>query len=100
MQMMELATMIQHDIHVKMIVSEQPFGNGMQLQNNLYYGRRTAVHLDGSPDFVKLAAAYGIQGECVSDISKANDAIKRLLASDKPYLLQVEVDANEKTILE
>lgn len=101
MQMMELATMIQHDIHVKMIVfRNNRLGMVCELQNNLYCGRLTAVHLDGSPDFVKLAAAYGIQGECVSDISKANDAIKRLLASDKPYLLQVEVDANEKTILE
>ena len=70
-----------------------------ELQSNNYGGKLTAVFLDGSPDFIKLAAAYGIEGEYVNDISEAGGAIANLLNSDRPYILQVKIDENEKSVL-
>jgi len=100
MQMMELATAVQHNIGVKIIVmANNRLGMVRELQKNIYGGRITAVNLDGSPDFVKLAEAYGISADYVNDISAAQKALITLLASKKPYLLQVSVDKDERSVL-
>ncbi|MDR2532815.1 MAG: biosynthetic-type acetolactate synthase large subunit [Oscillospiraceae bacterium] len=100
MQSMELATMLQHGINVKVIImANNRLGMVREFQTNNYEDRQTAVFLDGSPDFVKLAAAYGIEGEYVNEISEAEKALKNLIKSDKPYILQVKVDENEKSVI-
>ena len=100
MQLMELATAVQHNINVKIIVMvNNRLGMVREVQTNKYDNHLIAVFLDGSPDFIKLAAAYGISGENVTDISQADGAVERMIKSDKPYMLQVFVDENEKTIL-
>jgi acetolactate synthase-1/2/3 large subunit len=100
MQSMELATMLQHGINVKIIIMvNNRLGMVRELQTNLYGDRQTAIYLDGSPDFVKLAAAYGITGEYVNSISEAGNAIENLISSDKPYILQVKVNESEKSII-
>jgi acetolactate synthase-1/2/3 large subunit len=100
MQMMELATMLQHGINVKIIImSNNRLGMVRELQTVLYNDRQVAINLDGSPDFIKLAAAYGIKGEYVNDISEAENALKNLIKSDKPYVLQVKVNENEKAVM-
>jgi len=99
MQMPELATAVQHGIGVKIIVmANNRLGMVRELQKNIYGGRITAVSLDGSPDFVKIAEAYGIGGDYVTDIKGAQKALIALLASKKPYLLQVSVDKDERSL--
>ena len=100
MQFMELATMIQHDIAVKVIVmTNNRLGMVRELQTNGYDNRLTAVFLDGSPDFIKLADSYGIPAQRVTDIADADKAIDEMLSSNGCYLLEVRVAENEKTIL-
>jgi len=100
MQMMELATMVQHRINVKIIImTNNRLGMVREVQTNNYNNRLVAIFLDGSPDFVKLAAAYGIHGEYVNNNSEAEKALENLIKSDKPYILQVKVDENEKSLL-
>lgn len=100
MQFMELATMVQHGIDVKVIVmTNNRLGMVREVQTNVYGNRLTAVYLDGSPDFIKLAGAYGIPSSRVTDINQAESAIDNLLSHDGCYLLEVRVDENEKTIL-
>ncbi|MCL2018348.1 MAG: biosynthetic-type acetolactate synthase large subunit [Oscillospiraceae bacterium] len=100
MQSMELATMVQHDINVKIIImTNNRLGMVREVQTNNYENRLTAVFLDGSPDFIKLAEAYGIKGGYVNDEAEADTALENMLKSDKPYILQVKVDENERSIL-
>jgi acetolactate synthase-1/2/3 large subunit len=99
MQFMELATAIQHGIAVKLIVFvNNSLGMVRELQDRLY-DREIAVDLDGSPRFDVIAEAYGIKAENVTDISQAEQAIRNMLGSDGPYLLQVFVDKEERTII-
>ena len=70
-----------------------------EVQEKSYGNRLIAVDLSGSPDFGKIAEAYGIEAENVTDISEAPSAIENMLKSDKPYLLQVFVGGTEKTII-
>jgi acetolactate synthase-1/2/3 large subunit len=100
MQMMELATAVQHGISVKIIImANKHLGMVRELQGVKYNANYTAVDLSGSPDFVKIAEAYGINGDYLTDIKDADQALITLLASKKPYLLQVSVDENVGAIL-
>lgn len=99
MQMMELATAVQHGINVKVIVMVNNYLGMVRELQDIHYGNRLiGVDITGSPSFDKIAGAYGITAENVTDIEDADKAIDNMLASDKPYLLQVFVKDTEKTI--
>lgn len=99
MQMMELATAVQHGINVKVIVMVNNYLGMVRELQEIHYGNRLiGVDITGSPSFDKIAEAYGITAENVTDIEDAGKAIDNMLASDKPYLLQVFVKDTEKTI--
>jgi acetolactate synthase-1/2/3 large subunit len=100
MQLMELATAVQHDINIKIIImANNRLGMVREVQKLRYDNNLTAVFLDGSPDFIKLADAYGIAGERISSVKDADKALTALLASKKPYVLVVDVDAEERSLL-
>ncbi|MCL2087580.1 MAG: biosynthetic-type acetolactate synthase large subunit [Oscillospiraceae bacterium] len=100
MQFMELATAIQHKINIKIIIMEnRRLGMVRELQTNRYSDRQIAVSLEPTPDFIKIAQAYGINGEVVDDIENANAAIERMFKSTQPYILRVLVDEGERTII-
>ena len=100
MQFMELATAVQHNIPVKVVVMRNNYlGMVRELQERAYDNRTCAVSLDGSPCFTKLAEAYGIESVLVDSPETAEDAVRRMIASDKPFLLEVAVEEYEKSIL-
>jgi acetolactate synthase-1/2/3 large subunit len=102
MQFMELATAVQHGINIKVIIMVNGrLGMVREVQKLRYDNNLTAVFLDGSPDFIKLAESYGISGERLSltGAENADKALIALLASKKPYVLVVDVDADERSLL-
>ena len=100
MQMMELATAVQHGINIKVIVMvNNCLGMVREVQENHYENRLIAVDLSGSPRYDIIAQAYGIESLTVTDEKSAHTAIKLLLESEKPYLIQVMVNNTEKTII-
>lgn len=100
MQMMELATIVQEQLPVKIIIMRNNrLGMVRELQTKNYADNQIAVHLtEGNPDFVALAKAYGIEAERVSTMAEAEAAIAHLCASDKAYLLECNVFKNESTL--
>ncbi len=100
MSFMELATAVQHGINVKIVVFvNNKLGMVREYQTNNYAGRHTMVDLSGSPDFLKLAEAYGIKGETVSKNEQIVSAVENMVNANEPYLLQVIVDKNEKSLI-
>ena len=107
MSMMELATAVQHDVPVKVVVmTNTRLGMVRELQTNGYNDRQTAVFLDGSPDFVKLAESYGIPAMRVTDDKTAADDIKVFRCVRNPmgelvYLgYDFEIKDGKKTVYE
>ena len=99
MQFMELATLCQHDIPIKVIVMKNGrLGMVRELQTKGYQDNQTAVFLDGSPDFPTLASAYGIPARSISFLSEADAAIDEMLACHTPYLLECIVDPDESSL--
>ncbi len=100
MQMMELATAVQHGINIKVVVMRNNcLGMVRELQERGYDNRLTAVSLDGSPRFTAIAGAYGIDSMTADSPESAAEAVERMIKSPKPFLIEVSVEGSEKTIL-
>lgn len=100
MQFAELATAVQHGINVKLIVMRNRWlGMVREVQERTYGSRYIAVSLDGSPDFCKIADAYGIENVLADSEESAVEGIRKMIESDKPFVLEVAVPEYEKTIL-
>lgn len=98
MDFAEMGTMCQWDIPVKMVILQNHrLGMVHEHQYLLYKSNYQAVSLDGSPDFCKLAEAYGIPSMKISENSEIKKGLDALLADDKSFLLVVEVDPFEPT---
>lgn len=98
MDLPELATMCQWNIPVKMVVFKNDrLGMVHEHQYLLYKSNYQAVTIEGSPDFNKLADAYGIKSGYVSENSRIGAAIDEMMKDDKSYLLVVSVNPFEPT---
>lgn len=92
MSMMELGTICQEQLGIKIVVMRNTrLGMVRELQDNHYKGVHSAVYLDGSPDFTTLAAAYGIRTRRITSSEEIDGAIDEMLADDRPFLLVCEV---------
>ena len=69
-----------------------------ELQDNGYGGRQSGVDLAGSPDFIKLAEAYGLPGLRISSDAQAEGAVEALLNAPGPFLLECQVDEKEPSL--
>lgn len=98
MDLPEMGTMCQHGIPVKMIVFKNDrLGMVHEHQYLLYKSNYQSVSIEGSPDFNKLADAYGIRNGYVAENSGIDKAIDEMMSDDKAYLLVVSVSPYEPT---
>ena len=93
MSMMELATMRQHNVPVKIVVLKNNYlGMVRQYQHFSYKDNYSVVDLSGSPDLEKLAVAYGIDFLRLSDMDRCDETIDAFLKEDKSMLLECIID--------
>ena len=92
MNTQELATAVVNKLPVKVIVINNGFhGMVRQWQDLFYESRYASSYLGTTPDFVKLAEAYGAVGLRATKVSELDDMIKQAIAIDKPVFLDVPV---------
>jgi acetolactate synthase-1/2/3 large subunit len=93
MNSQELATCHEEQLPVKTIIINNG-GHGMvrQWQEIIYKGRFVAIDLDRSPDFVKLAEAYGCVGIRASKPAEVVPALEKAFATPGPVVVDVLVD--------
>ena len=96
MNSQEMATAAINKVPVKvLILDNRALGMVHQWQKLFYDKRYSETLLDENPDFVKLADAYGWQGERVEDPAEVPAAIKRMLDAKGPYLLDVKISREQ-----
>ena len=92
MSMNELATIRGNNLAVKIIIMRNHrLGMVRELQDNYYDCRHSATVLQGDPDFLKIAEAYGIDHAEVSSNAEAEEILKDVVKSDKPFILVCNV---------
>jgi acetolactate synthase-1/2/3 large subunit len=94
MSMMELATIMQHHIPVKIIVIKNNYlGMVREYQHYTYKDNYSVVDIKaGTPNLEKLAAAYDIPFIRVENMSHAKEKIKEFLKGDNTMLMECIVD--------
>ena len=96
MNSQEMATAAANRVPVKvLIVNNRALGMVHQWQTLFYDRRYSFTELDAVPDFVKLADAYGWEAARISRPEEVSDALDAMLAADGPYLLDVQIPADQ-----
>ncbi|EIS3739924.1 acetolactate synthase 2 catalytic subunit [Aeromonas hydrophila] len=96
MNVQELGTIRRAQLKVKMVlIDNQRLGMVRQWQELFFDGRYSETILSDNPDFVALAAAFGIPGETITCKEQIAGALDRLLASESAYLLHVAISEEE-----
>lgn len=92
----ELAVCAIHNIPVKIVVfNNRTLGMIRQWQELIYESRYSHIDLSGSPDFVKLAEAYGVKGLRASNKAEAERAWQEALETDGPVLIDFVIAKDE-----
>ncbi|MEN1986881.1 biosynthetic-type acetolactate synthase large subunit [Paenibacillus hubeiensis] len=92
----ELAVCAIHQIPVKIVViNNRTLGMIKQWQELVYEGRHSHIDLSGSPDFVKLAEAYGITGLRAQNPEEAQRVWQLAMETEGPVLIDFVVDRDE-----
>jgi acetolactate synthase I/II/III large subunit len=93
MTMPELATAALHKLPVKVLIINNAYlGMVRQWQELFFDNRLSGVDLEGNPDFVKLAGAYGIKAWRIKRPSEVDRILKAAMAyNEGPCVIDAEV---------
>jgi acetolactate synthase-1/2/3 large subunit len=96
MNMQEMATMVQEGIPVKMGIFNNGYLGMVRQWQQFFHGRRYSATPIWSPDYVRLADAYGIAGWRVESAAELEDAVRAASAEPGPALVEfmIEQEAN------
>lgn len=93
----ELATAANYDARlVVIVVNNGMYGTIRMHQERAYPGRVSGTELH-NPDFALLARSYGFHGETVTATEQFADAFQRCVDSQKPALIEIQVDPEALT---
>ncbi|MFK8795922.1 biosynthetic-type acetolactate synthase large subunit [Planococcus plakortidis] len=92
MTMQELSLLQEYRLPVKIVIlNNQSLGMVRQWQETFYEERYSQSMMPVQPDFVKLAAAYDLDGYKVETMEEAEEVFKKAFESDGPALIDCRV---------
>ena len=99
MNSQEMATAAHHDIPVKVfLMNNGHFGMVRQWQELFWEERYQSVEMGPSPDWVKLADAYGWTGMRCDDKGELRDSMRTALEADGPGAARRPRDAERELL--
>ncbi len=99
MSIQELGTIAQDKLPIKIILlNNGVLGMVRQWQKTFYEGRFSQIQLEGNPDFVKIAEAYGMLGINVDSPEQVKSAISQALNHPGPVLVNFTISPDEAVL--
>ena len=96
MTMQELATIMQYQIPVKLVILKNTvLGLVRQYQHYNYKDRYSVIDLGALPDLSMIAKAYGIGYLKIDNASETDEKLAAFLEKDESMILEVTVDRDE-----
>ena len=92
MTIQELGTIFQTGAAVKIVVLNNDYLGMVRQWQQLFFDKRYASTEMTNPDFVMIAQGYNIDAQRVTERAQLDAAVKEIIASDKPYFLEVCVE--------
>ena len=95
MTLQELTTVVEHELPIKFAIINNGYLGMVRQWQTLFYDNRLISTREFSPDFVKLAEAFGLVGLRVTDRAQVEPAIERALRHPGPVLIDFQVEQLE-----
>jgi acetolactate synthase-1/2/3 large subunit len=96
MNIQEMATAVQYDLPVKIVILNNGYLGMVRQWQQLFYGSRySATRMNAAPDFVKLAEAYGAVGLRATRPEEVVPVLKEGLGVRRPVIMDFVVAAEE-----
>jgi acetolactate synthase-1/2/3 large subunit len=92
----ELATVVEYDLPIKYAIINNGYLGMVRQWQELFWDRRySSVEMGASPDWVKLAEAFGATGLRCENADDLEATMTEALEADGPVLLDVRVAQEE-----
>jgi acetolactate synthase-1/2/3 large subunit len=95
MTIQELATIAQENVGVKIAILHNTYLGMVRQWQEMFYGKRYVATPLSSPDFVKIADAYGLPAMRVQKREEVAPAIARAMAEPGAFLIDFIVEPEE-----
>ncbi len=96
MNIQELATAVQFELPVKVVILNNGCLGMVRQWQELFYEKRYAIsRLECMPNFVRLAEAYGAVGYEVEHESEVDKVLKKAFSNGRPTLVDIHVNPEE-----
>ncbi|MCL1942283.1 MAG: biosynthetic-type acetolactate synthase large subunit [Candidatus Azobacteroides sp.] len=92
MTIQEFGTIMQSNVDIKIILLNNHFLGMVRQWQEMFFEERHSETIMKNPDFVAIAAAYGIAGRHVEKREDLKDAIAEMLNHKGAYFLEVTVE--------
>lgn len=101
MMLNELSTVAGNGLDLKIVLfNNRRLGMVNEIQKKAYSEGPYAVYMPETPDFCKLADAYGIAHRLVDNEDDMDAAISEMLSHDGAFLLECRIDPDESTMIQ
>ena len=88
MNLQELGTIMEQKAPVKMIMLNNNFLGNVRQWQAMFFGGRYSFTPMLNPDYLQIASAYGIPARRVMAREELSDAIREMLTTEEPFLLE------------
>ncbi len=95
MNLQELATIAQERLPIKIVIMDNGYLGMVRQWQELFHGARYIGTPISGPDFVQLAASYGISASRVTAASELENAFAEARGASGPFLLDCKVEQDE-----
>jgi len=95
MTMTELSTAVEHKLPIKVCILNNGYMGMVRQWQELFYGKRYSKTYLANPDYATVAEALGAVGITVDKKSDVPKAVKKMLASKKPCVVDFRVEREE-----
>jgi len=96
MNIQEMATAVQYNLPVKVIILNNRYLGMVRQWQDLFYDKRySSTTLDHNPDFVKLAEAFGAKGLRATKPEEVEKVLKEGLETEGAVIMEFVVDREE-----
>jgi acetolactate synthase-1/2/3 large subunit len=92
----EISVAVRENLDITVVIlNNESIGMVRQWQDGFYEGRRMASEYPWTPEFDKLAEAYGARGFRLEDVSDVEETIEAARAYDGPAVVDAIIDPGE-----
>ncbi len=95
MTIQELGTIMQTKAPVKIVLLNNNYLGMVRQWQQMFFDKRYSFTELDNPDFVKIADAYNIKGQKVTERGDLREAIEDMLIHDGPFFLEVVVEKED-----